>query len=84
MATVVASRPALTLQQEQEGDGSFAPPRQSAFVPREPCGDQFLVIATAERAREHVLANFTWDRAAAALRAAYRELGISRSSTAAS
>ena len=44
---------------------------------------QFAAALT-ERAREHVLANFTWDGAATALRAAYREFGINLSSTAAS
>jgi glycosyltransferase involved in cell wall biosynthesis len=48
------------------------------------CNEPQFAAALAERAREHVLANFTWDRAAAALRAAYREFGINLSSTAAS
>ena len=43
--------------------------------------DRELAAGLAERARAHVVRNFTWKRAGDALAEAYEELGISRSST---
>src|SRR5260370_27632434 len=45
-------------------------------------GDRAMAASIAKQARQHVLANYTWDRSGELLMQAYAELGINRSSMA--